>query len=257
LAQVLANLLNNAAKYTPEGGRIWLTARRAGSNVEISVRDSGAGIPAEVLPKVFDLFMQGERTYSRAQGGLGIGLTLVRSLVNLHGGSVEAKSGGPGRGSEFLVRLPLAAAQLAAADGGRYARPAAVAPRRILVVDDNRDAADSLGMLLKFLGADVYTANDGPAALEAFRTYRPSVVLLDIGLPEMDGYELARRTRLQPEGGEVTLIALTGWGQEEDRRRSREAGIDHHLVKPVDLDALEKLMAALPAGPRLIKVIEE
>ncbi len=246
LAQVLANLLNNAAKYTPEGGRIWLTARRAGANVEISVRDSGAGIPAEVLPKVFDLFMQGERTYSRAQGGLGIGLTLVRSLVNLHGGGVEARSDGPGRGSEFVVRLPLAAAQLAAPDGDRYARPAAVAPRRILVVDDNRDAADSLGMLLKFLGADVCTANDGPAALEAFQTYRPSVVLLDIGLPEMDGYEVARRTRQQPEGGDVTLIALTGWGQEEDRRRSREAGIDHHLVKPVDLGALEKLLATLP-----------
>jgi len=247
LAQVLANLLNNAAKYTPEGGRIWLTARRAGLNVEVSVRDSGTGIPIEVLPKVFDLFMQVERTYSRAQGGLGIGLTLVRSLVSLHGGSVEARSDGPGRGSEFVVRLPLAAGQLAAHDwDGRDARPAAVAPRRILVVDDNRDAADSLGMLLKFLGADVCTANDGPAALEAFRTYRPSVVLLDIGLPEMDGYEVARRTRQQPEGGDVTLIALTGWGQEEDRRRSKEAGIDHHLVKPVDLNALEKLLATLP-----------
>ncbi len=246
LAQVLANLLNNAAKYTPEGGRIWLTARRTGSNVEVSVRDSGTGIPAEVLPKVFDLFMQVERTYSRAQGGLGIGLTLVRSLVSLHGGSVEARSAGPGRGSEFLVRLPLAPGRFAAHDR-RDARPSAVAPRRILVVDDNRDAADSLGMLLKLLGADVCTANDGPAALEAFRTYRPSVMLLDIGLPEMDGYEVARRTRQQPEGGDVTLIALTGWGQEEDRRRSREAGIDHHLVKPVDLGVLEKLLAALPA----------
>jgi signal transduction histidine kinase len=246
LAQVLANLLNNAAKYTPEGGRIWLTARRAGSNAEVSVRDSGTGIPAEMLPKVFDLFMQVERTYSRAQGGLGIGLTLVRSLVSLHGGSVEARSEGPGRGSELVVRLPLAAG-LAPLQDSRDARPAAVAPRRILVVDDNRDAADSLGMLLKFLGADVCTANDGPAALEAFRTYRPSVMLLDIGLPEMDGYEVARRTRQQPEGGDVTLIALTGWGQEEDRRRSREAGIDHHLVKPVDLGVLEKLLATLPA----------
>jgi signal transduction histidine kinase len=247
LAQVLANLLNNAAKYTPEGGRIWLTARRAGSNAEISIRDTGAGIPAEVLPKVFDLFMQVERTYSRAQGGLGIGLTLVRSLVSMHGGTVEARSDGPGRGSEFVVRLPLAAGRLAPHERDGDGRPAAVAPRRILVVDDNHDAADSLGMLLKFLGADVRTANDGPAALEAFKTYRPSVVLLDIGLPGMDGYEVARQARQQPESEDVTLIALTGWGQEEDRRRSREAGIDHHLIKPVDLGVLERLLANLPA----------
>jgi signal transduction histidine kinase len=247
LAQVLANLLNNAAKYTPEGGQIWLTAGSTGSDAVVSVRDSGTGIPAEMLPKVFDLFMQVDQTYSRAQGGLGIGLTLVSSLVSLHGGTVEARSEGLGRGSEFVVRLPLLAERLELdASDLRDSPPSAMSPRRILVVDDNRDAADSLGMLLKFLGADVRTVNDGPSALEAFQTYRPSVVLLDIGMPGMDGYEVARRTRQQPEGAGVTLIALTGWGQDEDRRRSKEAGIDHHLVKPVDLSVLEQLLAIQP-----------
>jgi CheY-like chemotaxis protein len=209
------------------------------------------GIPADMLPKVFDLFTQVDRTYDRAQGGLGIGLTLVRSLVDLHGGSVEAKSDGPGKGSEFVVRLPLAVGRLGLPDRGpRAGGPAAVAPRRILVVDDSRDAADSLGLLLKFLGAEVHTAHDGPAALEALETHRPSVVLLDIGLPGMDGFEVARQARQRPEGRDVTLIALTGWGQEEDRRQSREVGIDHHLVKPVDLGALQALLASLPPQPQ-------
>jgi PAS domain S-box-containing protein len=251
LAQVLANLLNNAAKYTEERGQIWLTARQEGSNVLVSVRDTGMGIPADMLPKVFDLFTQEDRTYDRAQGGLGIGLTLVRTLVDLHGGSVEAKSDGPGKGSEFVVRLPLAVGRLGLPDRcPRAGVPATVAPRRILVVDDSRDAADSLGLLLKFLGAEVHTAHDGPAALEALETHRPSVVLLDIGLPGMDGFEVARQARQRPEGRDVTLIALTGWGQEEDRRQSREVGIDHHLVKPVDLGALQALLASLPPQPQ-------
>jgi PAS domain S-box-containing protein len=246
LAQVLANLLNNAAKYTDEDGQIWLTARRDGTSVVVSVRDNGMGIPAEMLQKVFDLFTQVDRDYSRSQGGLGIGLTLVRSLVGQHGGSIEVKSDGPGQGSEFVVRLPLAAERPGPDDGGRGSDPlSAVAARRILVVDDNRDAADSLGMLLRFLGADVLTVHDGPAALEALRTYQPSVVLLDIGMPGMDGYEVARWARQQPEGRDAILIALTGWGQEEDQRRSHEAGIDHHLVKPVDLVALQALLASL------------
>jgi CheY-like chemotaxis protein/anti-sigma regulatory factor (Ser/Thr protein kinase) len=247
LTQVVANLLNNAAKYTEEAGQIWLTARRDEADVVISVRDSGIGIPPQMLSKVFGLFTQVDRPYHRAPGGLGIGLALVRRLVEMHGGRVEARSEGPGKGSEFVVRLPLAATPVAAPDpsNSEAERPAAVAPWRILIVDDNRDAADSLGMLLKYLGADVTTVHDGPAALEALGSYRPSVMLLDIGMPGMDGYELARRTRQQPEGRQVTLIALTGWGQEEDRRRSREAGIDYHLVKPVDPAALQAMLAAL------------
>jgi CheY-like chemotaxis protein/two-component sensor histidine kinase len=235
LAQVLSNLLNNAAKYTTEWGQIWLTARRERSSVVVSVRDNGMGIPVEMLSKVFDLFTQVDRIYSRAQGGLGIGLTLVRSLVEMHGGNVEARSAGPGQGSEFLVRLPLAMRRRGAFEQSRTeGGTAATASRRILVVDDNRDSADSLGMLLKFLGAEVCIANDGPAALEALETYQPSVVFLDIGMPGMDGYEVARRARQWCEDREVTLIALTGWGQEEDLRRSKEAGIDHHLVKPLN-----------------------
>jgi signal transduction histidine kinase/ActR/RegA family two-component response regulator len=245
--QVLANLLNNAAKFTKAGGQIWLTVARAGSMAQISVRDNGRGIPAEMLPKVFELFSQVDRTYNRTQAGLGIGLTLVRTLVEMHGGQVEAKSEGPDMGSEFVVRLPVAAAV-----GGRRLRdqcragPISIAPRRMLVVDDNRDAADSLGALLKLLGATVSTAHDGAAALEALLTYRPSVMLLDIGMPAMDGFEVARRARERPEGRDVTLIALTGWAQEEDRRRSLEAGFDFHLVKPVDLSALQAILASLP-----------
>jgi PAS domain S-box-containing protein len=252
LAQVLANLLNNAAKYTPEGGQIWLTVRSEGSNVALSVRDSGAGIATEMLSKVFDLFTQADRTHDRAQGGLGIGLTLVRSLVDMHGGSVEARSDGPGHGSEFIVRLPLAVGRLAVQQRRLTDSPGeSLAGRRVLVVDDSRDAADSLKMLLKLLGADVHSANDGLAALEALETYRPAIVLLDIGMPGMDGYEVARRMRQLSIGQEATLIALTGWGQEEDRRRSKEAGFDHHLVKPVDMGALQALLAALP-GPAAI-----
>jgi PAS domain S-box-containing protein len=247
LAQVIANLLNNAAKYTHEGGGIGLTAHGEGSTAVISVRDNGMGIPSTMLPKVFDLFAQVDRTYDRAQGGLGIGLTLVRSLVEMHGGTVEAWSEGPGKGSEFVVRLPLADAQFGPKDHPTQ-KALTLMPHRILVVDDNQDSADSLGMLLKLLGAEVYTVHDGPAALEALKTHRPDVVLLDIGMPGMDGYELAREARRRPEGRDVTLIALTGWGQDEDRRRSRDAGIDHHLVKPVDVGTLEQLLSELASG---------
>jgi CheY-like chemotaxis protein len=177
------------------------------------------GIPAEMLPKVFNLFTQVDRTYSRAQEGLGIGLTLVSRLLEMHGGSVEASSDGPGKGSEFIVRLPLARGRRDRFEPNRReGQMMAMSSRRILVVDDHRDSADSLGMLLKFLGADVCIANDGLAALEALKIYRPSVVFLDIGMPGMDGYEIARQARQQPEGRDVTLVALTGWGQEEDRR---------------------------------------
>jgi CheY-like chemotaxis protein len=250
LAQVFGNLLNNAAKYTPNGGQITLRAEQRGADVVVSIRDNGAGIRADVLARVFEPFVQGERSYTRSKGGLGIGLTLARSIVVLHGGTIEARSAGLGQGSEFVVRLPLPLpnAERPAADSSRPRTR--IAGQRILVVDDNIDAAESLGALLRCLGAEVVTVHDGPAALEAIRTAKPSAAVLDIGMPGMDGYEVARRARAGPQGEEIKLIALTGWGNDEDRRRSREAGIDHHLVKPVDLHALEELLAARTAEPR-------
>ena len=243
LNQVIANLLNNAAKYMDSGGQIWLTARREGDSIAISIRDTGNGIPPAMLPRVFDLFMQIDRLTERGQGGLGIGLTLVKSLVELHGGSVVAFSDGKGRGSEFVVRLPLITAP--SPDNSQKAIPRTspvLTQRRVLVVDDNRDAAESLGMLLDLLGADVHYVFNGPEALKAVATYRPDVVILDIGMPGMDGHEVARRLRQQPEFRNITLIALTGWGQEDDRRRSRDSGFDYHLTKPAELGVLQKLL---------------
>jgi CheY-like chemotaxis protein len=243
----VSNLVNNAAKYTEEGGHIWLTVRRNKSQAVLSVRDNGIGIPPEMLSRVFDLFTQGGRSYKRAQGGLGIGLALVRSLVEMHGGTVEAKSPGPGMGSEFLIRLPLAQESAGPPDQDRsegFSVP--VAAHRILVVDDNRDSANSLSAFLKSLGADVWTVYDGLAALEALSSINPSVMFLDIGMPELDGYEVARRVRSQQEHRDITLIALSGWGQQEDLLRSKEAGIDHHLVKPVDPEIVRRLIASLP-----------
>jgi CheY-like chemotaxis protein len=245
ITQVIANLVNNAAKYTSNGGKIWLTAYRDGSDCVVSVRDNGMGIPKYLLPKVFDLFAQAGRTYSRAQGGLGIGLTLVRSLVEMHGGKVEGLSDGPGKGSEFRVRLPASESTRAANDSTETQPLDSLFQCRILVVDDNHDAADSLSMLLDMYGAETRVANDGPAALAALGEFQPDVMVLDIGMPGMDGYELARRARAQPGGLGLTLIALSGWGQDEDRRRSKEAGIDHHLVKPVNLDALSSLLSGV------------
>jgi signal transduction histidine kinase/CheY-like chemotaxis protein len=246
LGQVFSNLLNNAAKYTNAGGQIWFTARKQGDEAVISVRDTGIGIAADVLPNVFDMFMQVDRATNRAQGGLGIGLTLVRSLVELHDGSVSVQSEGPGTGSEFVVRLPVVAEkQRSARVEPSSSAYGAIPSRRILVVDDNVDSAKTLGMLLKYLGADVHVVNDGVAALAAVEKYRPDVVLLDIGMPGMDGYEVARRIRELEGVGGVTLIALTGWGQEDDRRRTREAGFDHHLVKPADIVALQTLLGTL------------
>ncbi len=208
------------------------------------MRDTGAGIPREMLPSVFELFTQIDRHADRAQGGLGIGLTLVKSLVEMHGGTVQANSAGLGKGSEFVVRLPLVPdrhpADFSAAP---EISSSLLKPRRVLVVDDNRDAAESMGILLKLLGADVHVAYGGAEALEALPAYRPDVVILDIGMPGMDGYEVARRIRQQPEFQKVTLIALTGWGQDEDRRRSHTAGFDYHLIKPADIDALQALLA--------------
>jgi signal transduction histidine kinase/DNA-binding response OmpR family regulator len=245
LSQVVSNLLNNAAKYTESSGEISVTVRRENGSVAIAVRDTGLGISAEMLPRVFDLFTQVDRTVARAQGGLGIGLTLVKSLTEMHGGSVEARSEGIGLGSEFVVRLPLTEAHSKLAEPIGAELASALGRRRILVVDDNRDAATSLGKLLELLGVEVRVAFNGPDALAAIDEFRPAVVLLDIGMPGMDGYEVARRVRRRTEFRGTALVALTGWGQEEDRRRSREAGFDHHMTKPADLNALQVLIGSI------------
>jgi len=244
LAQVLANLLNNAGKYTEQGGQIRLMAERQGEEVVVRVSDNGMGIAPHMLPRVFDLFAQADHTLDRSEGGLGIGLTLVKCLVKLHGGSVEAISAGLGKGSEFVVRLPVPRAVTGHSVNGTPPAAKAAAPgRRILVVDDNGDAVDSLALLLSLQGHEVRTARDGPAALEVAAVFRPEVVLLDIGLPQMDGYEVANRLRGQVGLKKVLLVAVTGYGQEEDRRRTAEAGFDAHLVKPADPAVLIRLLA--------------
>jgi len=247
LAQVLSNLLNNAAKYTEHGGRIWLNAEKLENEVLIRVRDTGIGIPGPILPRIFDIFRQTDSSRSR-QNGLGIGLTVVKGLIEMHGGRVQAYSAGIGRGSEFTVRLPLATSPTARAKAPEQnaASNRALSKRRILIVDDNRDGAESLAMLLNFMGSDVRVALSGPAALEIMTSYKPNVVLLDIGMPGMDGYEVANQVRQHPQLKDVTLIALTGWSQEEDRRRCRKAGFNHHMIKPVDFDALQALLVSLP-----------
>ncbi|HET9106196.1 MAG TPA: response regulator [Steroidobacteraceae bacterium] len=288
LTQAVANVLGNAAKYTDKGGRIALTAKGRGKDIEIRVRDNGIGIRPELLPHVFELFTQLDRGDGRTQGGLGIGLALVQRLVQMHGGEVTAASKGPGTGAEFVIRLPMlqeeaepaaaepAPAQRSAAERGTGPRamaepglPAeapptaaevasAVAPlvaagaqrmaRRILIADDNNDALESLATLLQLSGHEVFTATNGGTALQSAERHQPEVALLDIGMPLLDGYEVAKRIRAQPWGQRITLVALTGWGQDSDRRRSREAGFDSHLVKPLDLDTLTDLLARLPSG---------
>jgi signal transduction histidine kinase len=250
LTQVLGNLLNNAAKYTDPGGRINLSLRRADREVEISVRDTGIGIPPELLPRLFNLFTQVDAAAHRSQGGLGIGLALVRQLVEMHGGRVSALSDGPNKGSEFVIRLPLREALTRDAVNGSATLGPVVAEgrrgHRILLADDNRDALDSLATLLQCDGHEVHTAADGAEALALAAVCRPDVMLLDIGMPKLDGYEVARRVRAEPWGKGTVLIALTGWGQDEDRRRSREVGFDNHLVKPLDPDKLSAMLAKLP-----------
>ena len=248
LTQVLVNLLNNAAKYTEKGGQIWLTARRSGDETVISVRDTGVGIPADMLPRVFDMFSQVDRTLSRAQGGLGIGLALARRFVEMHQGRIEVHSHGPGKGSEFVLYLPLPKNQPQAAIGA-IAPPSdrvSLPTRRILVVDDAPAAGYILSTLLEKIGQQVRTLNDSLSAWKAARVDRPDVVFSDIGMPGMDGYELAQRLRNEPSLAGVVLVALTGYGQDNDRRRAKDAGFDHHLVKPVSLEALRDLLASLP-----------
>jgi PAS domain S-box-containing protein len=244
LAQVLANLLNNACKFTNSGGRISLSAEKEAEHVVIRVRDNGTGIAAGQLQRIFDMFTQVDTSLERSVGGLGIGLTLVKNLVEMHGGTVEAHSDGPGQGSEFVVTLPIGvAATEPQSPAPSVTKPATTTSRRILVVDDNRDSAKTMAMLLKLTGHQTNVAFDGLEAVAAAESFRPEVVLLDIGLPKLNGYETATRIRQQPWGKDMLLVALTGWGQDEDRQKSKDAGFDVHLVKPVDHTVLTKLLA--------------
>ncbi|MEJ6023327.1 hybrid sensor histidine kinase/response regulator [Ramlibacter sp. PS4R-6] len=248
LAQIVSNLLNNAAKYTPPGGRIELVAREEGSHAVVRVHDTGVGIPPAELPKVFEMFTQVGRNLDRSQGGLGIGLALVKRLVELHGGTIEARSEGTGRGSTFTLRLPLAIVESRAADAPASHAALAAAPAfRVLVVDDNVDAAESLGTLLQIEGHDVRIAHDGDSALSLAAEFRPRVVFLDIGMPGKDGYQVAREMRALEAMRDATLVALTGWGAQEDRARSRSAGFDHHLTKPAGLASVDALLAEIAA----------
>jgi signal transduction histidine kinase/ActR/RegA family two-component response regulator len=247
LAQVVANLLNNAARYSDNGRKIWLQVEAAGGEVLIRVKDEGVGIPAELLSQLFELFTQGEPPLERAHGGLGVGLALVRRLVEMHGGSVTAHSEGRGKGSEFVVRLPLS--QAVASAPAPAAIPEAgvqAGGRRVLIVDDNVDSARSLSLLLECKGYSVRMANDGLTGLSLASGFRPQIVLLDIGMPGMNGYDVARRIREQPWGKAAALIAVTGWSQAEARQRTQEAGFDAHVVKPLEPALLDKLLSTLP-----------
>ena len=244
LAQIFDNLLNNACKYTPAGGRIAVAVGTKDARVTVAVSDNGMGIPAEKHERIFDMFMQISPAAERASEGLGIGLTLVKRLVEMHGGDIEVRSDGAGHGSEFLVTLPTAVQPAAAREPGDDSRHGTLLQRRILVVDDNHDSAVSLSMLLEISGHSTFLAHDGEAALEAAARHRPDVVLLDIGLPKLDGHEVCRRLRAESWGQDLLIIALTGWGQDDDRRRSELAGFNSHLVKPVDHRLLTDLLRA-------------
>lgn len=248
LTQVVSNLLNNAAKYTPEGGRIALDIRHDGADIVIRVTDNGVGIKADMLGRIFDLFTQVDRNIEQAQGGLGIGLTLARQFVEMHGGTISAASDGQGQGSSFTVRLPARDGAPAPKGEDAPANPveataATAAPIKTLVVDDNVDSAKTVGWMLELIGHEPSLAFDGLSAIEMAKQLRPDVILLDIGLPKMDGYEVCRTLRADPAFKDTVLIAQTGWGQAEDRRKAIEAGFDHHLVKPISLDTLTRLLA--------------
>jgi signal transduction histidine kinase/ActR/RegA family two-component response regulator len=246
MAQMLANLLTNSAKYTPQGGSIVLSARRQDDGVVISVADNGLGIPADMMGRVFDMFTQVNQTMDRAQGGLGIGLALVKRLAEMHGGSIEVHSDGVNMGSTFSMRFPLAEGSAPAPAPAPELLTSSAVPtpgRRVLVVDDNEDAAETLAMLLSLSGYETRTAFDGPDALSAAKQFQPHVVFLDIGLPGMSGYEVARRLRGVAGLEAARLIALTGWGTEDDQRKSRDAGFDAHLTKPVEPSAVDEVLA--------------
>jgi PAS domain S-box-containing protein len=245
LAQVFSNLLGNAAKFTERGGRIRLTSERSDGYVVVHVQDSGIGIPPAMLPRIFEMFVQADRSLERTESGLGIGLTLVKRVVEMHGGTVEAQSGGAGQGSDFLVRIPIDEAGPAAkreADADAKPRVSSV---RVLVADDNEDALRSLAMMLRAMGHEVHTARDGAEVLEAAAAIMPTLILMDIGMPRMNGYAVARRIREQPWGRGITLVALTGWGLEDDKRLAAEAGFDRHVVKPVEAPILREILASV------------
>jgi PAS domain S-box-containing protein len=250
LAQVLGNLLNNACKFTDSGGHVWLTVEQDQGQAVIRVRDNGIGIAADLLPRLFEMFVQADTSQERSREGLGIGLTLVKTLVEMQGGTVEAHSEGPGLGSEFAIRMPTVAEITWPLPPETVPEPLPAIRRRILVVDDNEDAAEWLATVLRLNGHETHVAHDGLEAMRSAEEIRPDAVLLDIGLPRLDGYEVCRRIRAQAWGQDLLLIALTGWGQEEDRQKSRDAGFDTHLVKPVDDEVLLKVLASLPSGTR-------
>ncbi|MCC6493863.1 MAG: response regulator, partial [Pirellulales bacterium] len=248
LTQVIVNLLNNAAKYTPARGRIEIAAERAGNEVSLTVSDTGIGIPSDKLGCVFDMFEQIEQHGQFGHSGLGIGLTLVQRLVELHGGSVQVESPGRNQGTTFRIRIPVmppSAAPTNGAAGQRQFQPPAV-KRRILVVDDNADALETLSRLVSLLGGDVRRAHDGLEALEVAQAFQPEIVLMDLGMPRLNGYEAARRMRQEPWGRQLTLVATSGWGQQSDRQRTADAGFDHHLVKPIETAALREVLNVSP-----------
>jgi PAS domain S-box-containing protein len=249
LAQTLSNLINNAIKYTDRGGRIWVAATADDRDVVITVRDSGIGVPADMFDRIFDMFTQVDRSLERSRGGLGIGLPLVRHIVTMHGGSIRVRSPGAGLGSEFIVRLPAIPAPAPASPDAATDNGIGKRTRRILVADDNADNADTLAMMLRMMGHDVCVARDGDAALYEAEHFAPDIALLDIGMPKLNGYEVARAVRAAPWGQDMVLVALTGWGQDEDRRRSSEAGFDHHMVKPVEIPTLEAVLGAHGRAP--------
>ena len=252
LVQIMGNILHNAAKFMEPGGRITVSVARENSFAVIKVKDAGMGIPADLVPKIFDLFSQVHQKSASPHSGLGIGLALVRRLVEMHGGTVSASSQGPGHGTELAVRLPVIGVQstLVSGPGGESKKPPSVSPRRILVVDDNGDAVEALGLQLQLAGHDVRTANDGMEALEVAESFAPQVVLLDLGMPRMDGYETARQIRRRWWGRNATLVALTGWGQQQDRQRTSDAGFDVHLVKPVsEFDLFQAISSARSTTP--------
>lgn len=243
LEQVLSNLLNNAAKFTGDGGKVWISAERPDDHVVLRVKDTGVGMDPDLIGRVFDIFAQGSRSLDRPQGGLGIGLTLARRLVEMHEGTITAHSDGMGRGSEFVVCLPVLPRASAPQEEPRAPTPPPAHPLRLLVVDDSDDTAEMMSALLTMAGHDVRIAHSGPAALEAAAAHRPEAIVLDIGLPGLDGYQVAQRLRQDPATKDVVLIAASGYGQEADRRRAKEAGFDHHLVKPVDPQRLQEILA--------------
>jgi CheY-like chemotaxis protein len=246
IEQIVTNLVDNAAKYTQEGGTIFVRALPEGDQAVLEVQDNGMGIAPALLPRIFDLFTQGERTIDRAQGGLGLGLTLVRRLAEMHGGSIRARSAGPGQGATFTVRIPLAPPPAGARSREQAAQQAARDKHlNILVVEDNDDGRETLAMMLRLNGHQVHEADTGPGGVASLKSVHPDVAIVDIGLPGFDGYEVARRARAAPETRGVRLVALTGYGQEEDRRNARAAGFDWFLVKPADMGAISEILAHL------------